>query len=84
MSSIKTQSTCMCLHHVEMCTYLYMVLAGSAGNVYSVIGGIYPGIICGLTQPCGMLEVRGGGGVYYRGLVVRIVSHMNGLHAASW
>ena len=59
------RSVCICLHPVEVCTYLYMMWGGLAGNVNSVIEGIYLGISCGLTQPEGIL---GAGGVYYRGV----------------
>ena len=53
---------------LALCGSVYAPLwcgLGLAGNVNSVIRGMYLGITCGLTQPWGILGVSRG---YYRGL----------------
>ena len=66
------RSLCRCLHHAEVCTHIYMMTLGLAGNLYSIMGG--GGDVPGdnlwsdsVTGDSGSLW--GGGGVaYYRGL----------------
>ena len=48
-------SICMWLHHVEVDRTSIWRRLGVARNVNSVIGGMYLGITCGLTQPWGTL-----------------------------
>ena len=64
------RSICMCLHHVEVCTHLYMVLAGSFQK-YELhsCGGGGGGNIPGdnlwsdsVTGDCGSFGGGGGGG----------------------
>ena len=50
----------MCVHTSIWCRL------GLARNVNSVIGGMYLGIICGLTKPWGIVGICGGGGLLQR------------------
>ena len=51
---------CMGLHHVEVCTQLYIMQAGFCWKCRLRNWGMYLGISCGLTQPRGILGVWDG------------------------